>query len=287
LFLLGDASTEIWAPPTYSTLDPIIRDNNLIYEFGCEASASVVKGILEKQEGTALSSFVAWLSVDPNGVGCFVMSVGGPPMRISDDSIETEIENYQNRSDCFGIVYKLAGAVFIEWTFLADNKTFVYEVISNIWTRRETNGGNASDLRGHAFTHGRHYFGNSTTNNIYYTDNTIMTNDEEPINRKRITDTLFDPNGKQLSVNEFIVYFESGYVNPGEDAIAYLSFSNNSGATWSDPAPARIGRIGEFDSACRWHNLGTAYQFNFKIEVFGPWRVFIMGAACDYDVCVS
>lgn len=282
LFLLGDVSAEVWAPPQYANNNPIIRDNNLLYEFGCGASASVVKGILNAGRGKTLTSFVAWFSSNQNGVGTFVMSTGGPAIIIGSDAIEREIEQFDKSDDCFGFVVEISGVTLIEWTFPDADKTFVYNIMTKTWSRKVRNDGKSSNLTGHTFVNERHIVGNKDNNMLYEMKAGLMTDNGEPVNRSRTTLTFYDKGGNQLSVGELIVYFETGDVISGSSPVAYLEVSFDSGKTWTQPSPSPMGEIGEFARESRWHNLGVADSYTFRISIYEPVRVFIMGASIDY-----
>lgn len=282
LFVIGDVSTEIWQPPTYASNDPIIRDNNLLYEFGCAAIASIIKGIYQESQTDPINSFVSWLTTDPNGSGCFIMCMGGPPYKISTLTIDRDLEGFEDLSDFYGVLYKINANVIIEWTSIKNNVTYVYSMNTKSFSRKFNFNLECSNISGHAFSNNKHYIIYRNTNKIYTLNERSILDDGLPIRCSRVTPTLFDENGKQLTVQHLIIYFETGNVAQGENPISYLQVSNDFGKTYSTPYPEPIGKIGEFTNQARFFNLGTDYNFTFKIEV--NTAVKILGASINYAV---
>lgn len=295
LILLGDASNEIWAPPTYNSDVPIIRDNNLIYEFGCEAPYSVVKGVMERKQGEELISFVSWLSKTNIGKGVFVLSTGGAPVNITSPSVSRLLETFSRLDDCVSIVYKEAGTVFIENTFKEENKTLIYNVNNGTWTRKNYLTDNSrSSINAHAFFNGRHVCGSRFNSKIYELTKNCYTDQDEHVLRSRTSFILEDPNHRRIEGNEFRVICQTGFVDVGDgfnnndvDPIMFLSYSQDGGVTYSNPEPFSLGKIGNYKQQALWFTFGIAYQFNFKIDVYSPFPLFIRSASFDYEVLNS
>ncbi len=284
LFLFGDNSVESWAPFTTPNLLPFYRDNNFIYEFGCAAIGSIVKGVIDNQKGQPSTSFVSWLSSSPSGPGTFVLSTGGTPIRISTDSIDLLLRSFSNVSDCISTVYKESAHIFIENTFPSENKTLTVDLNTGSWIRSVRKDESSSIINSHVYYKGKHYVGSRIDSSILELSQDYFDEAGQIIPRSRSSLTFIDPSYKLIQAELFEVDFEAGIVEPGIDPVAFLSISYDGGRTYGSSIKTQIGRIGQYRYKAQWFGLGMGYSFTFKIEFFEAIRVFIFGAALDYKV---
>jgi hypothetical protein len=69
----------------------------------------------------------------------------------------------------------------------------------------------------------------------------------------------------------------------GEDPQVMLSISNDGGKTWDDGIPYEtLGAEGEYERQLRWHRLGSAYQWAFKVRITDPVKKTILRAKADF-----
>jgi len=284
LFLFGSLSVEIWAPYTTANLLPFYRDNNFIYEFGCVAQGSIVKGVIDVEINKPVTSFVYWLSTNTNGRGSFVISTGGTPIKLSTEAIDLRISSFSRVSDCRSVLYKLKGHIFIENTFPTANETLVVDLTTGKWSRKVSLDNSQSPINSHVYYNGTHYVSTSLNNTLYDLSGDYLTENGEYIKRSRSTHTFIEPSYPRITGNFFEVDFETGNYAPEDAPVAYLSISTDGGVTYGIPRPASMGAIGQYRHKVMWFGLGVTYSFTFKVEVYSPVRVYILGASLDYEV---
>lgn len=284
LFLFGDVSVEVWAPYTTPNLLPFYRDNNFIFEFGCAAKESIVKGVLDVADGQGVSSFVYWLTTNNSGSGCFVVTMGGTPVKVSNQAIDLRLNEMTVISDCVSTLYKEGGHIFIENTFPTENVTYVLDLNTWKWFRKERLNHDASHINSHVYLGNTHFVGSSQDSGLYLLSDQYLADGDQSMRRSRSTLTFTDPSYKRICGNMFEVDFEAGNVPQGIDPTAYLSISFDGGKTYGNPRPTNMGKIGKYRWKAQWYGLGTDYNFTFKIDVYDEVRVFILGGAFDYEV---
>lgn len=283
LFLFGQESVESWAPYTTPNLLPFYRDNNFIYEFGAAVNTSIVKAVNDTQQGQPVSSFVFWLTTNNAGAGCFVMATGGTPTKISSEAVDLRLSQMENINDCISTVYKESGHLFVENTFRTDNVTFVLDINTGKWFRKERLTKDISRINSHTYTNGIHYVGTSDDAFLYKLSDRFLMDGDDTMRRARSTFTFTDPAYKRICGNMFEVDFEAGNVAQAQNPVAYLSISFDGGKTYGNARSTTMGKIGKYRWKAQWYGLGTDYNFTFKIEVWDAVRVYILGGAFDYE----
>lgn len=170
----------------------------------------------------------------------------------------------------------------------------------------------------YSFFGGKHLVGDYRTGNVYEMSSEFYNDNSEPIISTRITPIVFDPNDNlNVFTSKIIVTGESGvgddsyYANPsgiGElldgsfflDGLTYLgstieittagdpqarlSWSDDSGKTWSNEYPASMGRIGEYSSRMVWRRLGFAKNRVYKLKISSAVKKVITGAMIEVSV---
>lgn len=285
LFLFGTFAVEVWQPPTYPNLLPFIRDNNFNYEFGLLASGSVCKGVDDTHKGQPVISFVYWLSSNRNGVGSFVLSTGGQPVKISSEAIDILLKSFTAPQECISFVYKENGHVFVQNNFRTDDTCLVVDLNTGMWFRRERINGSLYPVNAHAFFQGEHYVGDYLNPNLYIQSTTITNDAGESIMRKRVTQTFQMDTYVRIVGNQFSIDMQMGTVAQGVTPYVFLSVSTDGGISYGSPVAASMGQVGEYKWRAYWLGLGIGYQFTFKIECAEDLEVYFFGAMFEYEEC--
>lgn len=283
IFLFGSQSVETWVPYTTPNLLPCYRDNNFIYEFGTAAKGSIIKGTIDCMDGQPVTNFVYWGTSNSQGTGCFVISAGGNTYKVSNEAIDLRLSKLINFSDCLSTLYKIDGHIFIENTWVQDNLTLVLDLKTHVWSRKERLNGDNSLLNSHAYAFNKHLVGTDETDEIFEMSGEFIEDNGQQVRYSRSTQTFIDQTYRRITGNMFEVDFEAGNVPPGLNPIAFLSVSYDGGRSYGNAMPAEMGRIGEYQWRSFWMELGIAYSFTFKIEVYDPIKVFMFGAMFDYS----
>lgn len=289
-FIYGHNIIEVWESVTYPADNPLIRDNNFNYQFGLASQQSLLIGTLDIVRGSAIKSFLYWLTSNKDGVGSFVISYGGEPVKVSNDAVDLLLRSFVNPNNCLTTIYKEAGHIFIENTWPDDNKTLLFDVNTGMWFRKESLDGSRSAINGHIYFNYKHFVTTINNSKLYYLDDDYLTNDGEMIVKTRISDVFRDPRGRLIRANFFEVNFESGVLDAhGDDGLpiipyAFLSWSNDGGRTFTMPEREEFGRIGQYTYKCQWYMLGMEYSYTFKLQIFEKVRAYVIDSYFDYQV---
>jgi len=105
---------------------PFVRNSSGIFEVGCIAPYTI----------TNLDNTVYWLGNSNEGSGIIYKLNGYTPQRISTYSIEQAIQAMTTVSDARAFAYQKDGHHYYVLTFPTGNKTFVFDVNTQLWHER-------------------------------------------------------------------------------------------------------------------------------------------------------
>lgn len=295
LFFFKTTSTEVWyntGAPDF----PFRRDNNLIFNYGCIATASI-----QSEHG-----FLFWLSRDKDGVGSVMMSDGNQPIVISTQAVENQISNFTVPEEVRSFVYKEDRHIFYVMNWTTDDLTFCYDATTTqelgndfSWHRRgilphkaitgQPLSAKTRNLANcHAYFNNKHYIGSYRDSKIYEQSVDFGDNDGDPILRERVTKHIAQDNYAMQQLDGVWFDFQTGIgttSGSSEFPQAYLSISNDGGVSFGNIRPAPLGRTGKRLTRTLWRLLGTARDFVLKIRVtttIAP--IYVFGAAIDLKV---
>lgn len=167
----------------------------------------------------------------------------------------------------------------------------------------------------YVFYDGMHLVGDYRTGNVYEMSSQYYDDNTEPIISTRITPLLTDKtNTDPIFISRVTVDMESGagtgetYLNPygtgyladgsifadglhfagstieltaGGNPSAFLSWSDDSGKTWSGEYEAAIGKQGEYLTRLIWRRLGAARNRAYKLRISSPIKKIITLASVE------
>ena len=270
LFAIGDISIEVFYN-SGNAVFPFDRVNGVIIDAGCVAKWSVAE----------VNSNLMWLAKDKGGTGFVIMLEGYTPRRVSTPALEDAIAGYE-MSDAFAWSYHRSGHIFYVLTFPTNAETWVFDVSTNLWHKRETYGCNGRHAaNGHVFFNGKHYVGDYRNGNVYELSETVYTDNTEQIERWRTSPYAYADN-REIEFANFEVMFESGVGNSDcDDPQAMMQYSDDGGHTWSNERWKSIGEIGEYGQRAIWRRMGKATQRIFKVKVSDPVKVVMINASIN------
>jgi hypothetical protein len=186
-------------------------------------------------------------------------------------------------NDCFLFSYNYEGHTFVVFTFPEENKTWVYDVSTQIWHRRSSY---PYDCDGrwrancYAFFNRKHLVGDYENGIIYELDHDLFTENGEIMPAYRTCPVIsskreYIPHSTlelQMQVGEGL---ETGQ---GSDPVVMMQYSDNHGRTWSNELWRSIGKIGEFDHRVTWNRLGRALERMYRFKITDPVNRTIIGA---------
>jgi hypothetical protein len=277
LWLLGKISYEVWYNSGDATF-PFDRIPGAVNRVGCVAPFSAAE-----HQGV-----IAWL----DDTRCVQASSSGYQVgKISTSQIEYQFAQYGTVSDAIGFFYSQEGHVFYVLTFPTEQKTWVYDSVTQMWhTRASGPNDTRHPANCYALFKGMPIVGDYDSGKLYkydlakYSDNGKMVRRIRSCpaissDRKRIThhslEIEFEP-GVGLEVNE-------PTLGTGTDPKAMLQFSNDDGHTWGNELWADIGKIGKYKTRVVWRRLGTARDRVYKVTITDPVKIVILGAHLEAE----
>jgi hypothetical protein len=209
---------------------------------------------------------------------------------ISTFPISQEIENYTIIDDAIGFSYVQDGHKFYCLTFPSANKTWEYDITTELWHERESVNNSNIDGRWrancHAYFAGKNLVGDFQTGIIYELDPDVYTENETVIKREIIGTTMFK-NFARMSLNKFVVMMDTGVgiaTGQGIDPKLVGRFSDNGGKTYTDELWQPIGAEGSFLTEVFWTKIGgKARSFIAKLNYSEPTKFHIVGAFVEVE----
>jgi hypothetical protein len=271
----GELTTETWRD--FGGTDyPFERSQGTTMQVGCMAVYSV-------QE---IDSSVFWIGRDRNGSGMVYRFVGGAGVRISTAAVEQALQASTDIAAATSYAYQQDGKTFYAINAPGVASTWVYEIASQSWHERcdlDANGQFAQH-RGlvHLHAFGVHFVGDAA-GKVYEYDGNTYTNAGDALVRERISPHEAIPGRVRQFFSAFYLDCITGEAPQGVDPMAELSWSNDSGATWSAPILRSIGKIGERFARVLWTRLGMSRDRVWKLRFSANAPFAIVDAAADAE----
>lgn len=242
----------------------IVRDN----DNGYSNIATMGVGLASKHAITAIDNAVYFLGQDKSVYGV----AGYTPQEVSSFAI-AETLSQLDCSDAEMFSYRNNGHKFVHLKLPTEERTFVYDTSTKLWHERTWT------ARHYAYAFGKHLATDSTTGKLWEIDsNTYAHGDNEIV---RVCDLSFIDDGvRSFTIDrlEFVVETGRGGYGSGDatDPQVMLSWSNDGGRTFGNPAMASAGNTGQYRTRVVFRNLG---QFDMdavlRLQVSSktPWRI--------------
>lgn len=275
----GDFATGVWK-----------RYESAIIEVGCAAPRSPAK------YGAGNSIF--WIGSDITGtVGVFT-NEGFLPKRISVRGIEQIISDMPTYSDAIGMIFFENGHAFYLLHFPTGDRTLVYDITTGAWHERTflyRQTGTTHRWRGTYVTqaHGSIVFGDNATDALYVSDQNYYVNDDATgsgVNYIKCVKT--SPIGFQVGklvryksiqpiLAQGVGLSQNTSEGVGEDPVVLMSYSDDSGVTYSQERKIAIGKQGEYGKRSRLTMLGASRNRVWMTTCTDPVRFLLIGLIAD------
>ena len=169
LIIFCEDSGEVWYDTDQYPV-PFVRNESGIFEVGCISPYAITK----------IDNSVIWLGKSSTGLGVIYRLNGYTPTRISTYSIEYAIQQMTDTSDAIAFTYQQDGHHFYVITFPTGNKTFAYDVNTQMWHERanfSTVTGNFFrwEAQEYAYFDGKHLVCDYTEGKIYSLEMNVYT----------------------------------------------------------------------------------------------------------------
>jgi hypothetical protein len=264
-------------------------DQNLIFGYGAINDQSTAQGVGGAQ-GQQQPEFVIFISITPDGTTKVMMTSGNPPEVVSTPSVDYRLNQLTNPYDADAYVWTENGQTFWVCSFTTDNLTLAYNVTNDRWIDLQSGNKNRYFVEAFGFFNGYQLALSYLDNYLYQLGENFVTDSGSAIPYIRVTPNIRFSQYRKATARYLDIYFEQGdalegvpvlgapnYVF-GSDPFIYLHISFDGGRTFLEPMERRLGRIGERDYFTRFENLGTAWDWCFKIEIRQPIPIYIIDA---------
>lgn len=257
LLLLGQYTTEIWFNSGNADF-PFEREGTTI-EVGCISPHSV-----RTVDNTAFM-----IGQDKNGSGIVYRLQGYQWVRISTQAVEQAIQASTDLSAAVCYAYQEFGLTFYAINAPGLTSTWVYEVASKEWHHRcdlDALGQFKAD-RGvcHMAAFGYHLIGGSD-GKVYKLDRSVYTKAGDPLVRERTSPHSVTPSLKYQFFDHFFLDCVTGEAPQGVDPKVTLSWSDDSGASWSNGVIRSTGKVGERLPRVPFRGLGRSRDRVWRIR---------------------
>lgn len=259
IWLLGERTTEIWYDSGANAFPFEIVPGAFI-EHGCAAKYSVAQN----------DTSIFWLSEDDQGLAIVFQGTNYVANRISPHVIELEFQSYSTISDAIGYIHQQGGHIFYVLTFPTANKTWVYDIATNLWHERMYLDSNGNENRHRsncgAFAYGSYVVGDWQNGNLYAYDVNNYTDNGSAIKRIRGFPHVINEL-KRVMYRQFIADMQVAAVSdltisPNVE----LRWSDDRGATFGTPLIQTMGNVGETSTVIQFQRLGMARDRVFELS---------------------
>jgi len=275
LLLIGEQTSELYYNSGNADFpwDPF---PNAVFEFGTNAPASA-----------AIAGNALFVLAQTREGGYQVMKASTQtPTPISNRDLEWQIEAMSAKTDAFGFCYQQSGHTFYMLTFPSARITYCYDDTTGLWHERQNKTAGRHRAGGHVFFNGKHLVGDYANANFYELSTSTYMDDEDVIERIRQT-PIVHKDRKLVSYHAVELELESGVgltTGQGSNPQVMMSWSDDRGATWSTELWASMGKIGEYNTRARWHQLGSARERQFRFKWTDPVDTCIVACYADIEL---
>ena len=278
LVLLGKETTEWW----YITGDT----DNLLQR---TSTAAATIGCVSRDAAVLVDNALTWVGRDGKAGGISVYRAEGySPKKISDSDVDILLEAVSDLGDLNAFAYQQQGHLFYvlnnpgEWSV-------TWDIMTGQWSWRKSGSWSMGalplggwDASTFAINNNKQIVG-ASDGNLYHLQANVLSESGVGIIRE-VTCPQIHNGGRRQFMHKLQLDIKTGVglsSGQGSDPVAFVSHSDDGGATWSDPRSANIGATGQYKWRATWNVLGSYRERIFKFRVTDPVEVVILGAWAD------
>lgn len=245
----------------------------------------IEKGCASKYSVATLDNSYFFLGND----GIIYQTIGYQLKQISTFPISQEIKEYAVINDAIAFTYILGGHKFYCITFPTANKTWEYDISTELWHERESinNAGKSGRWKANCCINfnNKNLIGDFETGVIYELKDNLYTENGAVIKREVIGTTLFK-NFARMTMSRFIVCMETGVgiaTGQGQNPQIMGKFSIDGGKTFSNELWQPIGAEGSYWTEIFWTQIGQGRSFIAKLNYSEPTKFVIVGCFVEIE----
>lgn len=279
VWLFGEQTTEVWWNSGDADF-PFARNQTAFIETG-----TVAAGTCARAGGS-----VAWVGSDERGRGTVWHAQGFQPARISTHAVELALSGYSRLDEASAFAYQQGGHEFYQLSVPGSDEdaggTWVFDFATGLWHERSylsDTGEEPHRAWVGTVAFGEVVVGDREDGRLYAYDLAHYTDDGDPIRRVRQTPHV-DQSEKRIRFHSLQLQVEPGVglaTGQGSAPVAYLSWSDDGGHTWSNEHEASLGAQGQYNTRVIWRRLGAGRDRVFRVATSEPVPLTWLGAEVD------
>ncbi len=274
LVLFSEKHTEFWqnVGTTPEPFAPIISATS---EFGIAAIYSRAH----------VNQTICFLAMNPQGAPQVVQITGYNMAVISTPDLDYIMSKMTTVSDAIAISYVVNGHPMYQITFPTDDRSFMYDTATGLWSEMQTGVTTKYSTR-HIAQYSTYFAGITVINEansgkIDKFDTSVYTDNGQIIPREVIT-RHGSANFNTFSVDELYVDMDTGVgLNSGQGVTPtlLLDVSKDNGRTFSTPRQLQVGPLGNYRQRLIARRFGSSRDFVFRFRMTDPVQFTITDGA--------
>lgn len=279
LWLLTSTNVEIW-DNTGGAAFPFERRSNVLIEYGCAATDSVVK----------VNNTIYWLARNKNSQLVIMAAEGYTPRIISNSALSTELATYRTLSDAYAFSYEERGRLFYQITFPSEDATWCIDLSSGLIHKKTSihNNGKQGFHRANCFVncYNKQLVGDFESGIIYEIDKDTFTDNGRIIHREVVLSNITNEN-KWVAISTLQLDMEVGVgttTGQGVNPQIMMQYSKDGGKTFSAELWRSAGARGDYDKRVKWNRLGHARNWTFRFKMTDPVRWSLFAIDVEYNL---
>lgn len=273
LCLFGEITTEFY-----------YNSGDTDFPFERISGAFIESGIASAYSAAKVEGSVFYLN--SNRQICNIQSYQAVP--VSTPMMDKLISRYTTINDAIGMGFVFEGHPFYMITFPSENKTWCYDLKTQLWHIRSSFPNLGDRYRANCIErfNGNVYVGDWENGHIYKMDYDTYTDHSQTIYSRHV----FPPvgNGREDFIhNCFEIEMKGGVglaTGQGSTPYAMLDWSDDYQNTWSNELWREIGKRGNHVSGASWNALGRSAHREYRITISDPVERVIYAPYLDYEV---
>lgn len=272
IILFGPETTEFWSDS--GALDfPLARVGAAAIEWGLAARWSLCK----------FMDSLIFLRKNRLGAVQVCTLSGYNAQPVSNPEMDYIFSQYAATENATGFTYMVSGHPFYQINFPTPNESWVFDGKSREWHKAESSGGRHRAEIQQNFL-GRSYVTDYENGKLYVLDDSVFTDDGQPIAREFIS--RHQSTGNYSFLSKLWIEMEAGtglLTGQGSMPQLMMQYSKDGGHTWSSELWVDFGDIGEYGVRATFRRLGRARDWLFKFRVTDPVKCVFIGAWGEFS----
>lgn len=267
LLLFGDQTLEFWNPTGAD--DVFARIGGAGIDWGLAVFDTVRKA----------RDLVLFLGREQGGDAQVCMLRGYQVQVVSTADISAQLNAAMKRGAIVtASVHSIAGHTW--YVVNLDKTSLAYDITTGEWAEWQSDGSRYCGQYVCPYQ-GRAIVSDYRDGRVYYLDDSVITEDGQPIVREITSKHIFN-NTDRLCVDQVAMDAEMGVgitSGQGSDPKVMMQISTDGGHTFGDEMWRTLGALGQYKARAVWNRLGRARDFVFRWRIADPVKVVIMNIA--------